>query len=303
MNPHKTGESPIFAHMVNSFGVSSIRSLVRAALKEDLGGRGDVTSLATIPAGSRSRARIIAKQHGILCGMDLAAEVFRQCGGGLAVKRRCRDGTPLRRGRTVLEIHGNTRGILAAERTALNFLQRLSGIATLTRRFVKNSESRIQNPELRILDTRKTTPLLRSLEKYAARCGGGQNHRLGLYDMILIKDNHLAALAAQFSNPIREAVIRARKHWPKLKVEVECDTLAQVREAVVAGADMILLDNMMPARLRRAVRIVAGRAITEASGGITLRNVHSIARTGVDCISVGALTHSAPALDFSLEIG
>ncbi len=279
-----------------------IRQLVKAALQEDLGRRGDVTSLAIIPSGSLSVARIVARENGVLCGVDIAREVFRQCDQRIQTTPRCRDGMKIRRAQTILEIRGKTRAILAAERTALNFIQRLSGIATLTRCFVRNSESRIRNPELRILDTRKTTPLLRSLEKYAVRCGGGQNHRLGLYDMILIKDNHLAALKGRFRRPIRDAVSRSRKRWPGLKIEVECDTLAQVREAVEAGADIILLDNMKPSQLRRAVQIVRGRAKTEASGGVTLKTVSTIARTGVDFISVGALTHSAPSMDFSLEL-
>jgi len=287
-----------------------VRRLVKAALREDLGSREDVTSLATIPSRHRSTARIIAKEKGVLCGIKAAAKVFRQRDRSVRLILRARDGSRVRAGQTVLKIRGFTRGILSAERVALNFLQRLSGIATLTDQFVQ--KSKIQNPKSKILDTRKTTPLLRALEKYAVRCGGGVNHRAGLYDMVLIKDNHLAALgglanrqtghAGRVCSPIREAVRRARRRWPRLKVEVECETLDQAREAAQARADMILLDNMMPSQLRRAVRIVKGRAKTEASGGVTLKTVGAIARTGVDFISVGALTHSARSLDFSLEM-
>ncbi len=277
-----------------------VKALVRAALDEDLGVRGDVTALATIPSDSHSTARLIAKERGVLCGLGIAREAFRQLDRKAKFRLRCRDGAVVRPGQTVLEIRGRTRAILSAERTALNFVQRLSGSASLTRRFVE--VARKGNPRTRILDTRKTTPLLRALEKYAVRCGGGINHRFGLHDLVLIKDNHLAALANRFPRPIPEAVRRARQRWPALKVEVACDTLAQAREAVGAGADILLLDNMPPSRLRRAVRLVAGRAKTEASGGITLETAAAIARTGVDFISAGALTHSARALDFSLEI-
>jgi len=279
-----------------------VRQLTRAALREDLGIRGDVTSLATIPSGSRSTARIVARENGVLCGVDIARKVFRQCDRGIRTTSRYRDGMKIRRAQTILEIRGKTRAILAAERTVLNFIQRLSGIATLTHHFMVNLKLKIRNSKLRILDTRKTTPLLRTLEKYAVRCGGGANHRAGLHDMVLIKDNHLAALKSRFRRPIREAVSRSRKRWPGLKVEVECDTLAQVLEAVEAGADILLLDNMKSSQLRRAVQIVRGRAKTEASGGVTLKTVSTIARTGVDFISVGALTHSAPSMDFSLEL-
>lgn len=278
----------------------TVRRLVKAALREDLGARGDVTSRAVIAPGSRSIARLVARENGIVCGIRIAVETFRQMDRGVAVRVLRPDGSTVRRGQTVLEIRARTRAILAAERTALNFVQRLSGVATLTRRFVESAAR--ANLKTRILDTRKTTPLLRALEKAAVRCGGAVNHRFGLFDMVLIKDNHLVALEQRVVCPVREAVTRARRQCPRLKVEVECDRLDQVRAAVVAGADVILLDNMPPALLRRAVRIVNGRAKTEASGGVTLRNVAAIARTGVDFISVGALTHSAPALDFSLEL-
>jgi nicotinate-nucleotide pyrophosphorylase (carboxylating) len=196
-----------------------------------------------------------------------------------------------------MELAGPARALLTAERVALNFVQRLSGIATLTAAFVRA----VHGTGAHILDTRKTTPGLRLLEKYAVACGGGVNHRLGLYDLVLIKDNHLAALAQEGPQPIVRAVQRARARYPQLQVEVEADTLEQVEEAVLAGADFILLDNMTPRQLREAVRRVAGRAKTEASGGVTLKTVRALARTGVDFISVGALTHSAPAVDVALD--
>lgn len=282
--------------------LAGIRALARAALREDLGDRGDVTSLATIPASSRSRARIIARRAGVFCGYLTTHEVFRQAGWGIRVTHHVRNGQAIRPGQAVMTITGPTRAILAGERVALNFLKRFSGIATLTSHHV--AAARRANPRHPpvILDTRKTTPGLRALEKYAVRCGGGQNHRTGLYDMVLIKDNHLAALAPHTRDPVGEAIRRARRRWPRLKIEVECDTLAQVRQAVAAHPDYILLDNMPPATLRRAVKIVDGRAKTEASGGITLKAIPAIARTGVDFISVGSLTHSPVALDFSLEV-
>jgi len=196
-----------------------------------------------------------------------------------------------------LEISGPTRAILSAERVALNFAQRLCGVATLTARFV----DAVKGTRAQILDTRKTTPGWRRFEKFAVACGGGRNHRLGLYDMVLIKDNHLAALRDAKPNPIAAGVRRARKKYPRLQVEVEADTLKQVEQAAAAGADIILLDNMSPAQLRQAVKLVAGRAKTEASGGVNLRTVRAIAQSGVDFISVGALTHSARAVDVGLD--
>jgi nicotinate-nucleotide pyrophosphorylase (carboxylating) len=208
-----------------------------------------------------------------------------------------RDGDRLRPGATLLEISGPARAVLTAERVALNFVQRLSGVATLTTQFVET----IRGTRAKILDTRKTTPGWRRFEKYAVLCGGGRNLRVGLYDMVLIKDNHLAALREAKPNAVAAAVQRARQKFPQLKVEVEADTLKQVEQAVVAGADFILLDNMTLAQLRRAVKLVAGHAKTEASGGVNLRTVRAIAETGVDFISVGALTHSAPAVDIGLD--
>jgi nicotinate-nucleotide pyrophosphorylase (carboxylating) len=196
-----------------------------------------------------------------------------------------------------MRVYGSTAAMLAAERVALNFVQRLSGIATLTAQFV----AAVRGTRAKILDTRKTTPVWRRLEKYAVTCGGGQNHRMGLYDRVLIKDNHLAALRDVKPNPIFVAVQCARAKYPHLQVEAEADTLKQVAQAVEAGADIILFDNLPPAQLRTAVKLVNGRARTEASGGVTLKTVHAIARTGVDFISVGALTHSARAMDIGLD--
>ncbi|MCC7519783.1 MAG: carboxylating nicotinate-nucleotide diphosphorylase [Verrucomicrobiae bacterium] len=281
---------------------AALRALARAALREDLGARGDVTSRATIPPALRSRARLVARRAGVFCGAAIAREVFLQAGRGVRVVSLVRDGRLLRPGQTAMTITGPTRALLAGERTALNFVKRLSGISTLAARCV--AAARRGNPRRppAILDTRKTTPGLRALEKYAVRCGGGRNHRFGLYDMVLIKDNHLAALAAATTDPVGEAVRRARRRWPRLTVEIECDTLDQVRRAVCARPDFILLDNMPPATLKRAVRLVGGRAKTEASGGITPEDIPAIARTGVDFVSVGALTHSPPALDLALEL-
>lgn len=217
--------------------------------------------------------------------------------GATPLQRLARDGQRVKAGASLLKITGPARAILGAERVALNFVQRLSGVATLTAQYV----AAVRGTRAHILDTRKTTPGWRRFEKYAVACGGGHNHRLGLFDMVLIKDNHLAALREAQPNAVAAAIQRARRKFPRLKVEVEADTLAQVKQAVEAGADIILLDNMAPARLRPAVKLVAGRAKTEASGGVNLNTVRAIAQTGVDFISVGALTHSARAVDIGLD--
>ena len=276
--------------------VSDIRRAVQAALAEDIG-PGDVTSLATIPASSQSRALMRAREPLVVAGLDLAVAAFRELSRGMKIKRLAGDGQAVAGGAVLLEITGATRAVLGAERVALNFVQRLSGVATSTARFV----AAVHGTKARILDTRKTTPGWRLMEKYAVACGGGKNHRLGLYDMVLIKDNHLAALRSATPNAVAAAVARARAQFPKLPVEVEADTLDQVAQAVAAGADIILLDNMNPAQLRRAVKLVAARAQTEASGGVTLKTVAAIARSGVDFISVGAITHSARAVDIGLD--
>jgi nicotinate-nucleotide pyrophosphorylase (carboxylating) len=265
------------------------RQLVRAALAEDIGS-GDVTSRLTIPAARTARAELVARAPGILAGIDVCRDVF------LAVDRRTRfrpllsDCRHYRRGEVLARVSGSARSLLSAERTALNFIQRLSGIATLTGKFVAAAKG----TGAVILDTRKTTPGWRDLEKYAVRCGGGTNHRRGLDDMVLIKDNHIAAAGS-----ITQALTRCR--GTRLPVEVETRTLAQVREALAAGAKRILLDNMSPARMRAAVRLARGRARLEGSGGITLATVRRVAQTGVDFVSVGAITHSAPAADIALD--
>lgn len=273
-----------------------IREAVRQALAEDVG-TGDVTTLACVPPDTRARALLRAREPVVLAGLDLAIEAFLQLDPNLRMTPRARDGEAIAAGSTVLEIEGSARGILTAERVALNFCQRLSGVATLTARFV----AAVKGTQARILDTRKTTPGWRRLEKYAVACGGGTNHRTGLHDLVLIKDNHLAALRDAQPNAIAAAVDRARKCWPGLRVEVETDTLGQVDQAVAAGADIILLDNMDLPTLREAVQRVAGRSRTEASGGVRLDTVRAIAETGVDFVSVGALTHSAPAVDLGLD--
>jgi nicotinate-nucleotide pyrophosphorylase (carboxylating) len=232
-----------------------------------------------------------------VAGLPVAEAVFRQLDERVRMERVRSDGDHAAAGDCLMRISGPTRALLTGERTALNFVQRLSGIATLTARFVEA----VQGTNATILDTRKTTPGLRRLEKYAVRCGGGGNHRVGLFDRVLIKDNHLVALAEAKPNPVAAAVERARAACPGLIVEVEADTIDQVRWAVDACADIILLDNMQPHQIREAVGLVKGRARTEASGGVNLQTVRVIAETGVDFISVGALTHSAMAVDVALD--
>ncbi len=273
-----------------------ISEAVKSALREDVG-RGDATTLALVPAKAQARARLVAREPLVVAGLDFAAAAFKTISAAVRLEREARDGDKLRAGQTLLSVAGPARALLTGERTALNFVQRLSGIATLTARYVQA----VAGTGAHILDTRKTTPGWRRFSKCAVLCGGGRNHRLGLYDMVLIKDNHLVALRGEQPNPIAAAVQRARLAWPRLKVEVEADTLEQARQAAEAGADFILLDNMSPATLRKAVALVRGRALTEASGGVTLKTVRAIAETGVDFISVGALTHSAPAVDIALD--
>jgi len=268
---------------------ATISELVARALAEDVGD-GDVTTAATVPARAHARAVITQKEPGVVFGVDTAAEAFRAVDPSVAIERLIDEGTWRERG-PVLRIEGLARAILTAERTALNFLGRLSGVATLTARCVRA----VDGTGARILDTRKTTPGLRALEKAAVAAGGGANHRAGLYDAILIKENH-----STLAGGVGEAVRRARAYAPQLLLEVECRTLAEVDEALAAGARRILLDNMTVAQLGNAVRHVAGRAELEASGGLTLQNLREIAATGVQFVSVGALTHSAPALDLSL---
>ena len=275
---------------------SEIRRAVRLALAEDIGG-GDATTLATVPSDARTRAILRAREPLVVCGVEFAEAAFRQLAKKIKIKACLRDAQHAKAGDRLMEISGPARAILSAERVALNFVQRLSGVATATARFV----AAVRGTDAQILDTRKTTPGWRHFEKYAVACGGGRNHRLGLSDMILLKDNHLAALRDVKPNAVAAAVARARNKYPKLKIEVEADTIAQVAQAATAGADVILLDNMSLAQMRRAVKLVAGRAELEASGGVNLKTVRAIAKTGVDFISVGAITHSARAMDIGLD--
>jgi nicotinate-nucleotide pyrophosphorylase (carboxylating) len=273
-----------------------IRRAVREALAEDLGS-GDVTTLATIPETATLSAVMKAREDLVACGLAFAEITFHELSVAVQITRHAEDGARMKAGHDLLTVSGPARAILSGERVALNFLQRLSGVATATAQFV----TAIAGTRARIIDTRKTTPGWRRFEKYAVACGGGQNHRIGLFDLVLIKDNHLAALRNEKPNAIAAAVSRARKLYPQLKVEVEADTLEQVRQAADAGADIILLDNMSPAQLREAVALINGHAQTEASGGVNLQTVRGIAESGVDLISVGAITHSARAVDIGLD--
>ncbi len=304
---------------------AEIRRAVQLALAEDIGD-GDVTTLATVPATATARAVMQAREPLVVAGLDVAEAAFREVlqfnirrgerreplkksqpklgrrktppsEGEIKIERLVPDGRTVKAGDLLLRVSGPARALLSAERVALNFVQRLSGIATLTAQFVEA----VKGTPAQILDTRKTTPGWRRFEKYAVTRGGGHNHRLGLFDMVLIKDNHRFALRDEPPNAIAAAVQRARAGAPKLKIEVEADTLEQVEQAAEAGADFILLDNMSPMQLRLAVQKVRGRAKTEASGGVNLASIQTIARTGVDFISVGALTHSARAVDIGLD--
>ncbi|OQW96165.1 MAG: nicotinate-nucleotide diphosphorylase (carboxylating) [Verrucomicrobia bacterium A1] len=270
--------------------------MVRAALREDIG-RGDATTRALVPAGARTRAAIVARNACVVCGTAVAREVFRQVDPRIRCTVKRRDGAEAVAGDTLVLLEGPARGVLTAERTALNFMQRMTGIATLTREFVRRAAPH----GAAILDTRKTTPGLRTPEKYAVKCGGGTNHRFGLFDRVLIKDNHRAFWAGRQERSLADAVRAARARYPRLVVEIEVESEAELHDALEARPDWVLLDNMTPVRLRRCVKINAGRAKLEASGGVTLDTVARIAATGVDAISVGALTHSAPAADLSLE--
>ena len=270
--------------------------LVRAALAEDIG-PGDITTMLCIPEGTRATATVLAKQPGIIAGLAIGELAFHLLDPNAQWVAHVKDGDRVGgEGRTPLAtVTGDARALLTAERVALNFMQRLSGIATVTARYV----ALVAGTNTRIVDTRKTTPGLRALEKYAVRTGGGFNHRLGLYDCVLIKDNHIRAAGG-----IGKAVAGARAHIPHtMKIEVEASTPAQVEEALQAGAEIILLDNMTTETMRLAVITIGGRAISEASGGLTEARVAEVAATGVNVLSIGALTHSAPALDISLDFG
>jgi nicotinate-nucleotide pyrophosphorylase (carboxylating) len=272
---------------------NQIEELVNEALNED-GAYNDITTIATIVSDRRSRATLVARQNGVVAGVPLALEAFRLLDPKCSIRVDYEDGARVKSGEPVVLVTGHARGLLSAERVALNYMQRLSGIATLTCKYVEL----VKHTNAKILDTRKTTPGWRALEKYAVRAGGGTNHRMNLSTAVLIKDNHLAAV----DGDVAVAVARARELAPQgTKIEVECDRLEQVEDAITARADIILLDNMTNEVLREAVKLTSGRAILEASGGVNLNTVRGIAETGVDWISIGAVTHSAPAMDLALD--
>ena len=266
--------------------------LVRSALAEDVGS-GDVTTMSLITKDSFASGVIVAKEPLVMAGVDLAIASFREIEESIDFSVEVLDGQDGDVFQPLIRIHGPARALLTAERTALNFVQRLSGIATLTAKYVQQ----VAGTDAKILDTRKTIPGRRILEKYAVACGGGTNHRIGLYDQVMIKDNHLVAMGGD----IRKAVQSARENSPNLIIEVEADTVKQAETAADAGADIILLDNMSCEELCKSIELISGRSKTEASGGITIDNVREIAETGVDYISIGALTHSAPAVDIGFD--
>jgi nicotinate-nucleotide pyrophosphorylase (carboxylating) len=271
-----------------------IAEAVARALVEDLGAGGDVTTLATVPSNAVATARFVARQPGVVAGLAVAAAAFEAVGPGqVRFEQLVEDGTAVAAGAELAAVHGPLRVVLTAERTALNFLCHLSGIATLTRRWV----DAVEDTGARIRDTRKTMPGLRALEKYAVVCGGGVNHRMSLSDAALVKDNHVIAAGG-----VVPAFQRVRADYPDLEIEIEVDTVAQAREVIDAGADLVLLDNMTPNDMRAVVAYSAGRAKLEASGGLTLDTARAVAETGVDYLAVGALTHSAPALDIGLDL-
>ena len=272
-----------------------LEPIVRAALLEDLGRAGDITTDAIVPENAQVEAVIAARQPGVMAGLDAALLAFELVDPGLRLERVCEDGASIGRGDVVARVTGRARGVLAAERTALNLLSRMSGVATATRALA----DAIAGTNAKIICTRKTTPGLRTLEKEAVRAGGGANHRFGLDDAMLIKDNHIA-----IAGGVRTALERARRQAGHLvKIELEVDTLDQLAEALEVGVDAVLLDNMSPEAMRRAVAMIDGRAVTEASGRITVETAPAIAATGVDLISSGWITHSAPILDLGLDIG
>jgi len=273
--------------------LSPIDKIIDSALEEDLG-PGDITTAALVDLSVKGEARLIAKEEIILAGIEVFSRVFSRLDPEIVVETKYRDGEAVSNGEDIGIVKGSMRGILSGERTALNFLQRLSGIATLTRKYVERTDS----SKVRVIDTRKTTPGLRILEKYAVRRGGGFNHRFGLFDGILIKDNHIAVAGS-----IAKALARIKGRVPHtLRIEVEVEDIKGVEEAIGAGADAILLDNMSLKEMREAVSIAGGRVLLEASGGITLESIEEVSKTGIDLISVGAITHSARSVNISLEV-
>ena len=268
------------------------KTLVKYALAEDVG-TGDVTSKATVPANFKVKAVIVAREEGRLAGVNVAGEAFRQIDPSLKFKVLKHDGSLIKDGTRLAEIHGHARAILTGERTALNLIQRLSGIATLTDKFV----SKVKGSGVKILDTRKTTPCLRALEKYAVKMGGGTNHRFGLFDGVLIKDNHV-----HIAGGIKKAVKDVRKKYPRLKIEVETQNLVEVSEAMGEDFDIIMLDNMSIPDMKKAVKMIGGMYKIEISGGVNIKNIRKFAKIGADFISIGALTHSAKSLNISMDI-
>ncbi|MGB4107259.1 MAG: carboxylating nicotinate-nucleotide diphosphorylase [Alphaproteobacteria bacterium] len=272
-----------------------IEAIVRQALMEDLGHGRDVTSELTIPSDAMAKAVLRAREPGVIAGLIVGLSAFTLSDGDFEVTLHANDGESVEAGQDIAEIEGPARPLLTAERVALNFLQQMSGVATLTAQYVE----KVKGTDAKITCTRKTIPNLRALQKYAVRCGGGYNHRSGLDDMILIKDNHIAVAGG-----VQQALAQVKNAGHGLKVEIEVDTIKQLEEVLkTGGADVVMLDNFKLADLKKAVALVKGKIVTEASGGVTLETVRAIAETGVDYISVGALTHSAPALDLGLDIG
>jgi nicotinate-nucleotide pyrophosphorylase (carboxylating) len=271
---------------------SGVRNIIQFALEEDVG-QGDVTTILLVPEDSDSKAHYIAKEDFILAGLPFALEVFKIIDSSISFKTFYEDGSKIKKGDIIAEIYGKTRLILKGERVSLNFLQRLSGIATVTNKYVE----KIKGLKAKILDTRKTTPCIRFMEKYAVKVGGGYNHRFGLFDGILIKDNHIKTLGS-----VKKAINRAKRGHHLFKIEVEVRNHKELQEAIEAGADIVMLDNMSIDDIKKAVKIARGRVMLEASGNISLDNVRDVAETGVDLISIGELTHSAPAVDISLKI-
>ncbi len=275
----------------------TLNHLIKNAILEDKG-PGDITTQAIISSRKKAHAVIRAKQDGIICGQEAAREVFKFLTKNVEYRELVSDGNTVKKGTKIAEIKADMKILLTGERTALNFLMHLSGIATLTAQFA----AKIKGTDATILDTRKTTPGLRLLEKYAVKCGGGENHRIGLFDMFLIKDNHIEAAGS-----VSEAIRACRRHrgQKRIKIEVECKTMAHIREALNLNPDRIMLDNMTPARMKKAVELIKShntKIETEASGNVSLKNINRVAASGVDFISIGKLTHSAPALDLSMEI-
>ena len=268
---------------------NKIKPLIKRALKEDIG-KGDITTKAAIPKGLMAEAVIRAKEYGVICGLDAAKLAFNLLDTKIKFRKKVKDGDAVKAGQTIAIVKGNARKILEGERVSLNFLQRLSGIATLTSQYVR----KVKPYKARILDTRKTTPGLRLLEKYAVKIGGGKNHRFGLYDAVLIKDSHINLVG------FKKAVERTKKYFKK--IEIETENLREVKDALDVKADIIMLDNMDIKTMRKAVKLINGRAIIEASGGMNLDSVRSVAKTGVDWISIGGLTHSVKVLDINLTI-